>query len=309
MGKRRGNISIWIGLGLVIISIVLINYFTRSYRKEGFGSKQSEIPNIIWTFWDGEPPPLVKKCIETWKKYNPDYKIIVLNKENVKNYLSKPDLSKAKHVNDIVQRYSDYARVHILAKHGGIWLDSSVICQKPLDWVHDIQNETGVEYIGYFTENMTLPELKEKSPVLENWAFFCTPDSKFVKDWRDEMMKYTKHDSYLDYSNEIVEGGVNPQKIPGAPNNIEYFGMHLVAQKLMQEQPEKYKLHLLCAEDTALSYLVEPGTKTILYTEDAVNKNVDKIINKEKEEEPLLKLPGYIRKNMESRTENFDDII
>ena len=309
MGKRRGSFQICIGLGLIIISILLINYFTTSYIKERFESKQSEIPNVIWTFWDGEPPPLVKKCIETWKKHNPDYKIIVLNKENVKNYLSEPDLSKVKHVNDIVQRYSDYVRVHVLAKHGGIWLDSSVICQKPLDWIHDIQNETGVEYIGYFTENMTLPELKEDSPVLENWAFFCTPDSKFVKDWRDEMMKYTKYSSYLDYSNEIVKSGVNPQKIPGAPNNIEYFGMHLVAQKLMQKQRDKYNLNLICAEDTALSYLVEPGTKTILYTEDAVNKNIDKIINKEKGGEPLLKLPGYIRDRIEKRSVDFDGFI
>jgi len=309
MGKKHNNFSIWMGLGLVIISIILINYFTRPYKKEGFETTLSSIPNVIWTFWDGEPPPLVKKCIESWKKHNPDYEIILLNKENVEKYLPEPDLSKTKHVNEFVQRYSDYVRVHILAKYGGIWLDSSVICQKPLDWIHDIQNETNSEYIGYFTENMSLPELKETSPVLENWAFFCKPESKFVKDWRDEMMEYTKYDSYLEHSNEIVEGGVNPQKIPGAPNNIEYFGMHLVAQKLLQEHREKYKLHLICAEETALSYLVEPGTKTILYTEEAVNNNVDKILKKEKGDEPLLKLPGYIRKNMESRIENFDDII
>ena len=309
MVKKRSNILIWIGLGLVIMTILLINYFTRISKNEGFESKQSKIPNVIWTFWDGNPPRLVEKCMESWKKYNPDYKIILLNKDNVKNYLSKPDLSKTKHVNDIVQRFSDYVRVHILAKYGGIWLDSSVICQKPLDWIHDIQNKTHAEYIGYFTENMSLHELKETSPVLENWAFFCTPDSQFLKDWRDEMMEYTKHDSYLEHSNEIVKNGVNPQKIPGAPNNIEYFGMHLVAQKLLQEQREKYNLHLMCAEETALSYLVEPGTKTILYTEEAVNNNVDKIINKEKGDEPLLKLPGYIRKNMESRMEIFDDIM
>lgn len=305
MVKKRNNFSMWMGLCLVIISILLINYFTRPNDKEGFESKQSKIPNVIWTFWDGDVPALVNNCIESWKKHNPEYEVILLNKENVKKYLPDKDLSKTKHVNDIVQRYSDYIRVHVLAKYGGIWLDSSVICQKPLDWIHDIQNKTGAEYIGYFTENMTLPELLEKSPVLENWAFFCSPDSQFVKDWRDEMMEYTKYDSYLEHSNEIVKSGVNPQKIPGAPNNIEYFGMHLVAQKLLQEQREKYNLHLMCAEETALSYLVEPGTKTILYTDEAVNKNVDKIINKEKKDEPLLKLPGYIRERIEKRDDNF----
>ena len=305
MVKKRSNISMWIGLGLVILFFLVFNYFTRPYQREGFESTLSKIPNVIWTFWDGGVPPLVNDCIESWKKYNPEYEIILLNKENVEKYLPDPDLSNTKHVNEFIQRYSDYVRVHILAKYGGIWLDSSVICQKPLDWIHDIQKETGAEYIGYYTESMTLPELLEKSPVLENWAFFCTPDSQFVKDWRDEMMEYTKYDSYLERSNEIVKGGVNPQKIPGAPNNIEYFGMHLVAQKLLQEQREKYNLHLICAEETALSYLVEPGTKDILYTEEAMNKNVDKIINKKKGDEPLLKLPGYIRERIEKRDDNF----
>jgi hypothetical protein len=305
MGKKQSNFSVLIGFGLVIMSILLINYFTRPYTNEGFETKQSKIPNVIWTFWDGEPPKLVKKCIESWKKYNPDYEVILLNKENVEKYLPDTDLSKTKHVNDFVQRYSDYTRVHILAKYGGIWLDSSVICQKPLDWIHEIQNKTDVEFIGYFTESMSLPELKERSPVLENWAFFCTPNSKFVKDWRDEMMEYTKHDSYLDYSNKIVQDGVNPQKIPGAPNNITYFGMHLVAQKLMQEQGEKYNLHLMCAEETALSYLVEPGSNIISYTDEVINKSVDKILNKEIKNEPLLKLPGYMRDRIEKSGQEF----
>ena len=293
----------WILLGLLVVLILVFNYFTRLSKKEGLATN-SEIPNIIWTFWDGKLPPLVEKCIESWKKYNPDYEIVILNKDNINEYLSETDLSKMNHVNAFIQRYSDFVRVHVLAKYGGIWLDSSVICQTPLDWIHKIQNETGVEYIGYYTDMMTEPKFKDKSPVIENWTFACTPDSKFVKDWRDEMVGFTKYDKIGDYSKEIIKNGISPQGIPGAPE-IEYFSMHFAAQRLLQEHSEKYNLHLICAEDTALSYLVEPGTKTILYTEEAVNNNVDKIINKEKKDEPLLKLPGYIRERIEKRGDDF----
>lgn len=309
MATKRNTIFAGITLCLVIILILTFNYFNISNKKEGFESTLSSIPNVIWTFWDGDPPSLVKKCIKSWEKYNPECEIIILNKKNIEKYLPEVDFYKMKHVNDMIQRYSDYVRVWVLAKYGGIWLDGSVICQKSFDWVHVIQKEKNAEYIGYYTESMTLPELKYKSPVLENWAFFCTPDSKFVKDWRDKMMEYMKYDSFLEHSNEIVKSGVNPQKIPGAPNNIEYFGMHLVAQELMQKEPEKYNLHLICAEDTALSYLIESGNRTILYTDDSVNKSVNKIINKEKSHEPLLKLPGYIRDRIEKRTSNFDEFI
>ncbi len=310
MVKQQNNSSIsrWIWIGLVILIIVCFNYFTRSSfdKKEGFEQSESKIPNVIWTFWDEKLPPLVKKCIESWKNHNPDYEIIILNKKNVENYLPEINFSTMKHVNDIVQRYSDYVRVHVLAKYGGIWLDSSVICQKPLDWVHEIQKRKGVEFIGYYTESMTFPEYKDSTPVLENWTFACTPESIFVKDWRDEMMEYMKYDSYLHHSNEIVKKGVNPQKIPGAPNNIEYFGMHLAAQRLLQEQREKYNLHLICAEDTALSYLVEPGSRSILYTEEAVKHNTQKLIEKKHADEPLLKIPGYIRDSVEKQITDFD---
>jgi hypothetical protein len=252
---------------------------------------------------------LVKACIDSWKTHNPEYKIIVLNKQNVKEYLPEPDLSKMRHLNDFVQRYSDFVRIHILAKHGGIWLDSSVICQKPLDWIHDIQRETGAEYIGYFTDSMTLPEYREKSPVIENWAFACIPECQFTKDWRDQMASFAKYDKVLDYSNEVVRSGTNPQKIIGAPDNIEYLAMHLAAQRLLQKNREKYNIHLLCAEDTALVYLVEPGTRNIIYTDDSIRNNSKKIIDKKHSDQPILKLPGYIRDTIEKLTENFTDII
>jgi hypothetical protein len=245
--------------------------------------------------------------MDSWKKYNPDYKIIILNKDNIGDYLPDVDLSKMNHVNDFVQRYSDFVRVHVLAKYGGIWMDSSVICQKSLDWIHDIQNERGVEYIGYYTDMMTDPQFKNTSPVIENWTFACTPDSKFVKDWRDEMVGFTKYNKIGDYSKEIIQKGISPQGIPGAPD-IEYFAMHFAAQRLLQEQPEKYKLHLICAEETALSYLAEEGTRKILYTDEAINKNTQKIIDREKSHEPLLKIPGYIRERIEKNTTDFDSI-
>jgi hypothetical protein len=307
MAKLFSNVNAktWAIICVIIFAIIIFNYYT---KKEGFDSN-NKIPNVIWTFWDGEMPPLVKACIDSWKTHNPEYKIIVLNKQNVQEYLPEPDLSKMRHVNDFVQRYSDFVRIHILAKYGGIWLDSSVICQKPLSWIHDIQRETGVEYIGYFTDNMTLPEYREKSPVIENWAFACIPECLFMKDWRDQMASFSKYDKVLDYSNEVVRSGTNPQGIPGAPNNIEYFAMHLAAQRLLQKNREKYNLHLLCAEDTALVYLVEPGTRNIMYTEDSIRNNSKKIIDKKHSDQPILKLPGYIRETVEKMTDDFTDII
>lgn len=48
------------------------------------------IPKIIHYCWFGEnePSEKVKNCIETWKKYLPDYEIKEWNDENIKDIKS-----------------------------------------------------------------------------------------------------------------------------------------------------------------------------------------------------------------------------
>jgi hypothetical protein len=293
---------------LVVIAVfVFFLIYARGGTAEGFS--QSEIPNTIWAFWDGDIPPQVHSCIDSWKRWNPSYMVVVLNKQNLQEYLPDVDLVKMKHVNDAVQRFSDFVRIHIMAKYGGIWLDGSTICNQPLDWIHKIQKQKHVEFIGYYTDMMTFDEYRDTSPVLENWTFACIPDSTFATDWRDEMVKMTTYDQIKEYSRDVIDNqGVNPQNIYGVPD-IEYFAMHLAAQRLLQKQRNKYKLHLICAEDTALSYLCDPGTHVIDYsTDERLQRNVKRLVKREYAHQPLLKLPGFMRGAVEQATDDFSFI-
>ena len=39
-------------------------------------SNTNNIPKIIWSFWDSKDiPDFVQKCIDGWKKHNPDFEI------------------------------------------------------------------------------------------------------------------------------------------------------------------------------------------------------------------------------------------
>ena len=91
------------------------------------------IPKVIHYCWfgRGEKPALAKKCIDSWKKYCPDYEIVCWNEENYD--ISKNRYMKQAHERKMYGFVPDYARLDILYHYGGIYLDTDVELTKNLD--------------------------------------------------------------------------------------------------------------------------------------------------------------------------------
>jgi len=287
------TISIFLILTLVIFLFQLFK--TKEFFEEN--NDKNMIPKKIWTFWNGEIPDVVNKCIKTWKKYNPEYKITILNKENLSQYLPELDISNMKNI-DSDARLSDIIRLNILAKEGGIWSDASIICLKPFDWINDLHNKEDSEFVGFYIDSFTIPQYKDKSPVIESWFFACVPQSKFVCDWRDEFSKITKFNSINDYLNDLKSQSVNFQNI-AMPN---YLTIHISAQKVLQGN-KKYKLSLVKAEDDAFKYLTQNGwdsKKAIKNLVDCTNEPIKSTSSCSFLQGKIIKLRGDERKEIDS---------
>ena len=91
------------------------------------------IPKTIHYCWfgRGEKPELAKKCIESWKKYCPDYELMEWNEDNfdVKSNLYVRQAYEARKFAFV----TDYVRLYALYHHGGIYMDTDVEVLKSLD--------------------------------------------------------------------------------------------------------------------------------------------------------------------------------
>ncbi|MDY3103508.1 glycosyltransferase family 32 protein [Prevotella sp. SGI.027] len=91
------------------------------------------IPKIIHYCWfGGNPlPKLAVRCIESWKKYLPDYEIKEWNEQNF-------DVKMVAYTREAYQEkkyayVSDYARLWILYQYGGIYFDTDVEVIRPMN--------------------------------------------------------------------------------------------------------------------------------------------------------------------------------
>lgn len=91
------------------------------------------IPKIIHYCWFGgkEKPEDVKKYIASWKKYCPDYEIMEWNESNF-------DINENEYCREAYESrkwafVSDYVRLAVLYKYGGIYMDTDVEVVKPFD--------------------------------------------------------------------------------------------------------------------------------------------------------------------------------
>lgn len=103
------------------------------------------IPKIIHYCWFGRNPlpESAKKCINSWRKYLPDYEIKEWNEDNF-------DVNIIPYTKEAYEakKYafvSDYARFWILYHYGGVYFDTDVEVIKPLDDIVERGAFLGIE--------------------------------------------------------------------------------------------------------------------------------------------------------------------
>lgn len=161
--------------------------------------KKEKIHNKInvWVLWyqgEKEAPFIVKKCIkrmqEIYKKT--EYNLIILTKDNLKNYVDIPKYISEKIEKEIITKtnFSDYIRAYLLYTYGGIWLDATCY----------ILENKALEYEKYYFYSQKYKKGKSKFFNDGKWSSFYLISGKnnpvmfFLYNF---WLEYWKNNDYL----------------------------------------------------------------------------------------------------------------
>lgn len=179
------------------------------------------IPKIIHYVWfgRGEMSDRAKHCIESWKKYLPDYEIKEWNEDNFD--INFNEWTKHAYENKKWAFVSDVARLYALYTEGGIYMDTDVEVYKPLDEFLNNEGFTGFEDVNY-PSTATLGSEKNNPVIKKMLDWYNEHDFILYPDWRDYIKN--QRTSTCVQSNILSELGINRMK--NETQHIEHFTVY-----------------------------------------------------------------------------------
>lgn len=170
---------------------------------------------IIWQFWqqgmDENIPKIVKICLDSVKKHNNGYEVVVLSKDTLHEYVDElPDLVWEKFGTGGFDfpKIANLVRLQVLSAYGGVWLDSTIYLTKPLEvgWLQQDffalqRNETPPPDASFFNKSDPLffswnPNNQVK---LLNSFIVAKPHHKIIDDLLSIHLEYWKKEPEINH--------------------------------------------------------------------------------------------------------------
>lgn len=149
----------------------------------------------IWFLWyqgGKDMPSLVKECYNSWCEKNKDFEIVLLDKYNIEEYV-KIDKNIIQNKYITIQALSDIIRINLLNQQGGIWVDATCYCMKPINsWINKyIKN-------GFFAFSSP-----SKDRLISSWFMASEPNNTITREFAQTVNNYWLENPKMDRSNNL----------------------------------------------------------------------------------------------------------
>jgi hypothetical protein len=137
---------------------------------------------ILWFQGFENSPEIIKRCVESWKHYNPDWNIILLDNTNLSNYINLEEYIDITNKDINYTALSDVVRVALLNVYGGLWVDATTFCNKPLnEWLFNYSNH------GFFAFSKP-----SEDKLISSWFLYSEKGHYITNTWLKSIVDYYK---------------------------------------------------------------------------------------------------------------------
>ena len=206
----------------IFICIIVAVYFAHIYNSDSTKEHLSQNKyNNIWMFWEnkngGKTPVLIDLCIKTVKKHcSKKFNINILNENKIHDYIS----NIPKNLNKLpIAQKTDYYRIALLYKYGGIWLDADTIVMRDLSPI--IAKLKYYDFVGF---GCTGHKCKNGYPRPSNQAIASRPRGILMREVLYRLNKLLSMN--IDTHNYFKYGKIqiwNSIKLLQSKTNYHYF--------------------------------------------------------------------------------------
>jgi|688.fasta_scaffold98705_2 hypothetical protein len=198
-----------------------------------------ELPKVIYCFWHNyEEDNYIKMFVNNWeKKLSKEWKIIIVHKNNIKEYTGD-DLNKFSDLDNT--KFSDYLRLYLLKEYGGVWIDISIMIINGyfLDSYHEEMINTKSDALLYEYKDKTI---NQDYPFLENWFIMAPKKSKLICELYD-IFEISFDMGFMNFKkNILIKSEMKLDNTIGGYDDNIYLMMHACLNYLMYKG-HQYKI-------------------------------------------------------------------
>ena len=163
----------------------------RSLQSLLFGSslvslKKDVSSKTIWFFWFqglNDAPDVVRISLKSWVFMNPDYDVVFLDSSNLHTYFPFWDSLSLSNLRLKIAHKSDFLRTFLIYYYGGIWVDATTFCFKPLSfWLPGVLERSSLFF----------PKQKKtcKDRIIKNWLLAGVKGNPLAKLLLEDLYSY-----------------------------------------------------------------------------------------------------------------------
>ena len=180
-----------------------------AYEKADLPHERADIVWFCWLQGVENAPLIVRICLDSLKRHLPDKEIRVVDESNRRQYVSFPDHIERRWKKGQIPpaQFSDLLRLELLIRHGGTWIDSTVLCTGNVNDNHNHNHNLNLnqnQNQNCLDADLFFFQFKQDKDApfggISNWFITSCQNHPLLMTLRDMLYAYWKdYDCVLEY--------------------------------------------------------------------------------------------------------------